>query len=155
MQALYHIDLSIVAFGDARLGPMPEGRGLRRGSGHPLGLSNIALAGFDYIMAAGGIGPMVGMAQGLCITLRTKSKKVRDLALPSFISQVMGVGEPLMYSILIPLRKPYAINIIAVPSAAPSSALSRARSMSSADPASSALRTTSILRAIRRTSSTA
>lgn len=77
-----------------------------------LGLSNIALAGFDYIMAAGGIGPMVGMAQGLCITLRTKSKKVRDLALPSFISQVMGVGEPLMYSILIPLRKPYAINII-------------------------------------------
>lgn len=77
-----------------------------------LGLSNIALAGFDYIMAAGGIGPMVGMAQGLCITLRTKSKKVRDLALPSFISQVMGVGEPLMYSILIPLKKPYVINII-------------------------------------------
>lgn len=112
MQALYHIDLSIVAFGDARLGPMPEGRGLRRGSGHPLGLSNIALAGFDYVMAAGGIGPMVGMAQGLCITLHTKSKKVRDLALPSFISQVMGVGEPLMYSILIPLRKPYAINIL-------------------------------------------
>ena len=24
----------------------------------------------------------------------------------------MGVGEPLMYSILVPLRKPYAINII-------------------------------------------
>lgn len=76
-----------------------------------LGLSNIALAGFDYIMAAGGIGPMVGMAQGLCITLRTRSKKVRDLALPSFVSQVLGVGEPLMYSILIPLKKPYAINI--------------------------------------------
>ncbi len=77
-----------------------------------LGLSNIALAGFDYIMAAGGIGPMVGMAQGLCITLRTKSKKVRDLALPSWISQVCGVGEPLMYSILIPLKKPYVINIL-------------------------------------------
>ncbi|MGI6231218.1 MAG: PTS transporter subunit EIIC [Tractidigestivibacter sp.] len=77
-----------------------------------LGLSNIALAGFDYVMAAGGIGPMIGMAQGLCITLRTRSKKVRDLALPSFLSQVMGVGEPLMYSILIPLKKPYAINIL-------------------------------------------
>ena len=124
---------------------------MRRGSGHPLGLSNIALAGFDYVMAAGGIGPMVGMAQGLCITLRTKSKKVRDLALPSFISQVMGVGEPLMYSILIPLRKPYAINIIG---GAIIGAL-KGKSMSSADPASSALRTTSILRAIRRTSSTA
>ena len=59
-----------------------------------------------------GIGPMIGVAQGLCITLRTRSKKVRDLALPSFISQVCGVGEPLMYSILIPLKKPYAINIL-------------------------------------------
>lgn len=77
-----------------------------------LGLSNIALAGFDYIMAAGGIGPMIGMAQGLCITLRTKSKKVRDLALPATISQWCGVGEPLMYAILIPLKKPYAINIL-------------------------------------------
>ncbi|MGN0707115.1 MAG: PTS transporter subunit EIIC [Faecalibacterium sp.] len=77
-----------------------------------LGLSNIAMAGFDYIMAAGGIGPMIGMAQGLCITLRTRSKKVRDLALPAWISQVCGVGEPLMYSILIPLKKPYAINIL-------------------------------------------
>jgi PTS system beta-glucosides-specific IIC component len=63
-------------------------------------------------MASGGIGPMIGVAQGLCITLRTKSKKVRDLALPSFISQVCGVGEPLMYSILIPLKKPYVINIL-------------------------------------------
>ena len=77
-----------------------------------LGLTNIAMAGFDYVMAAGGIGPMVGMAQGLCVTLRAKTKKCRDLALPSWLSQVMGVGEPLMYSILIPLKKPYALNII-------------------------------------------
>lgn len=65
-----------------------------------LALSNIGINGFDYIMASGGI------------TLRTRSKKVRDLALPSFISQVCGVGEPLMYSILIPLKKPYVINIL-------------------------------------------
>lgn len=77
-----------------------------------LALSNIGINGFDYIMASGGIGPMIGVAQGLCITLRTRSKKVHDLALPSFISQVCGVGEPLMYSILIPLKKPYAINIL-------------------------------------------
>ncbi len=77
-----------------------------------LGLSNIAVAGYDFIMAAGGIGPMVGTAQGLCVTLRAKTKKVRDLALSSFISQACGVGEPLMYSILIPLKKPYVINIL-------------------------------------------
>ncbi|MGL5174403.1 MAG: PTS transporter subunit EIIC [Olsenella sp.] len=77
-----------------------------------LGLSSIAAQGFDYVMAAGGIGPMVGMSQGLCVTLRCKTKKCRELALPAWISQVMGVGEPLMYSILIPLKKPYVINIL-------------------------------------------
>lgn len=77
-----------------------------------LALSNLGINGFDYIMASGGIGPMIGVAQGLCITLRTRRQKVRDLALPSFISQVCGVGEPLMYSILIPLKTPYVINIL-------------------------------------------
>ncbi len=75
-------------------------------------LSNIAVAGYDFVMAAGGIGPLVGTIQGLCITLRAKTKKVRDLALSSFISQACGVGEPLMYSILIPLKRPYIINIL-------------------------------------------
>ncbi len=78
-----------------------------------IGISNMAIAGFDYIMACGGIGPLVGMVQGiaLCVAAR-KNKKVRDLAIPATISQVCGVGEPLMYSLLIPLKRPFAINII-------------------------------------------
>lgn len=78
-----------------------------------IGMSNMAIVGFDYIMACGGIGPLVGMVQGLalCIAAR-KNKKVRDLAIPATISQVCGVGEPLMYSLLIPLKRPFAINII-------------------------------------------
>lgn len=77
-----------------------------------LGLSTIAITGFDYMLACGSIGPMIGMAQGiaLCIAAR-KNQKVRDLAVPSTISQICGVGEPLMYSILIPLKKPLVLNI--------------------------------------------
>lgn len=78
-----------------------------------LALSLIAMNGYDYMMACGGIGPMIGMFQGLgiCWACR-KNQKVRDLAIPSTISQICGVGEPLMYSILIPIRKLFALNII-------------------------------------------
>lgn len=78
-----------------------------------LALSTIAIQGYDVMMACGGIGPMIGMFQGIaiCIAAR-KNKKVMDLALPSTISQICGVGEPLMYSILIPIKKLFAINIL-------------------------------------------
>lgn len=77
-----------------------------------LGLSTIAIQGFDFMMACGSIGPMVGMFQGiaLCIASR-KNRRVFDLAIPATISQICGVGEPLMYSILIPLKKPLFLNI--------------------------------------------
>lgn len=76
------------------------------------GLSAIAMNGFDYMLACGSVGPMVGMAQGLalCVASR-KNKKVFDLALPATISQICGVGEPLMYSMLIPLKRPFILNI--------------------------------------------
>ncbi len=76
------------------------------------GLSAIAVNGFDYIMACGGVGPLIGMAQGLalCFVAR-KNPKVRDLAVPATISQICGVGEPLMYSMFIPLKRPLVLNI--------------------------------------------
>lgn len=78
-----------------------------------LALSTIAIQGYDVMMACGGIGPMIGMFQGIaiCIAAR-KNKKVMDLAVPSTISQICGVGEPLMYSILIPIKKLFALNIL-------------------------------------------
>jgi len=81
-----------------------------------LGLSTIAATGFDYMLACGSIGPMIGMAQGLAICVcaaRHKNQKVLDLALPSTLSQICGVGEPLMYSVLIPLKKELYLNILA------------------------------------------
>ena len=78
-----------------------------------LGLSTIAINGFDYMMACGSIGPMIGMFQGiaLCICVRN-NEKLRDLAIPATISQICGVGEPLMYSMLVPMKKPLILNIL-------------------------------------------
>lgn len=77
------------------------------------GLSAIALNGFDYIMACGGVGPLIGMAQGLALCIAGRNnQRVRDLAIPATISQVCGVGEPLMYSLFIPLKRPMVLNIL-------------------------------------------
>lgn len=81
-----------------------------------LGLATIASTGFDYMLACGSIGPMIGIAQGLAIVIaasRAKNSKVLDLAIPGTISQICGVGEPLMYSVLIPLKKELYLNIAA------------------------------------------
>lgn len=81
-----------------------------------LGLSTIAVQGFDYMLACGSIGPMIGMAQGIAICVaaaRNKNQQVLDLALPGTLSQICGVGEPLMYSVLIPLKKELYLNILA------------------------------------------
>lgn len=78
-----------------------------------IALSTIAIQGFDVMMACGGIGPMIGMFQGLAICWAARhNKKTRDLAVPATISQICGVGEPLMYSILIPIKKLFGINIL-------------------------------------------
>lgn len=56
---------------------------------------------------------MIGMFQGLAICWACrKNQKVRDLAIPATISQICGVGEPLMYSVLIPIKKLFYINIL-------------------------------------------
>ena len=81
-----------------------------------LGLSTIAVQGFDFMLACGSIGPMIGMAQGIAICVaaaRHKNQKVMDLALPGTLSQICGVGEPLMYSVFIPLKKELYLNILA------------------------------------------
>lgn len=77
-----------------------------------IGLQTIATQGFDYLLAVAGIGPMVGIAQGLALWIRAKNKKVKNLAASGTISQICGVGEPLMYSLLIPLKHPFTINIV-------------------------------------------
>ena len=77
-----------------------------------IGLQTIATQGFDYLLAVAGISPMVGIAQGLALWIRAKNRKVKNLAASGTISQACGIGEPLMYSILIPLKHPFTINIV-------------------------------------------
>lgn len=78
----------------------------------PIMLNNIAMLGYDPLMAAGSIGGFVGVSQGLAVILRTKSDKTRNVAIPATISQFFGVGEPLLYGIQLPSKFLFVQNII-------------------------------------------
>ena len=78
----------------------------------PIMLNNIAMLGYDPLMAAGSIGGFVGVSQGLAVILRTKSDKTRKVAIPATISQFFGVGEPLLYGIQLPSKFLFVQNIV-------------------------------------------
>ena len=78
----------------------------------PIMLNNIAMLGYDPLMAAGSIGGFVGVSQGLAVILRTKSDKTRNVAIPATISQFFGVGEPLLYGIQLPSKFLFVQNIV-------------------------------------------
>ncbi|MDO4680564.1 MAG: beta-glucoside-specific PTS transporter subunit IIABC [Aerococcus sp.] len=55
--------------------------------------------------------PAVGVMAAMLI--KTKEQKVRDIALPGMISALFGVTEPIIYGLLLPMRKPFVYVIIA------------------------------------------
>ena len=72
----------------------------------------------DYMTKFFGI-PVIMPASGytqsavvLAMILKTKDKKLKDIAIPAFISGLFGVTEPCIYGITLPKKKPFVISCI-------------------------------------------
>ena len=79
----------------------------------PLSLANYGSLGYDFILS-----PYfcVSFAQSfvvLAIILKTKDQKLKDVAIPAFVSGMFGVTEPCIYGITLPKKKPFIISCIA------------------------------------------
>lgn len=73
----------------------------------PIGINNIATAGFDTIVGPGMLGSNI--AQGgaaFAVALRTKNKLMRQEAYSSGITAVCGITEPALYGVNLKLKKP-------------------------------------------------
>lgn len=78
----------------------------------PLCLENYATLGYDFTLC-----PYfcVSFAQAftvLAIILKTKNQKLKDVAIPSFISGLFGVTEPCIYGITLPKKTPFIMSCI-------------------------------------------
>lgn len=78
----------------------------------PVYINNMVTLGYDNIMM-----PFFGCTFAtagvlLAIFVKTKDKKLKEMALPNFISSVFGVTEPAIYGITLPMKKPFIISCI-------------------------------------------
>lgn len=78
----------------------------------PIGLNNIAVNGFDPILAYISATSLATTGVVLGVLARTKQKKLKTLSVPAAISSVFGVSEPAIYGITLPLKRPFIITLI-------------------------------------------
>ncbi len=73
----------------------------------PIGINNIATAGFDTVVGPGMLGSNI--AQGgasLAVAVRTKNSEIKQLATSAGITAVCGITEPAMYGISLRFKRP-------------------------------------------------
>lgn len=79
----------------------------------PVYINNIMTYGYDNVMMPFFACTFATSAVVLGILVKTKDKKLKEMALPNFISGIFGVTEPAIYGILLPLKKPFIISCVA------------------------------------------
>ncbi len=79
----------------------------------PVYINNVMTLGYDNVMMPFFACTFATSAVVLAVFFKTKDKKLREMAIPNFISGIFGVTEPAIYGILLPLKKPFIISCIA------------------------------------------
>jgi len=78
----------------------------------PVAISNLSTLGNDTLLAAMIVTSFTQSAAVLAIMIKTKQKKLKTLSVPAFVSGLLGVTEPAIYGITLPLKKPFIIACI-------------------------------------------
>ena len=79
----------------------------------PICMANFGLLGYDFTLTSYFC---VSFAQSFVVLgmiIKTRDQKLRNMAIPAFISGMFGVTEPCIYGITLPKKKPFIISCIA------------------------------------------
>ncbi len=79
----------------------------------PVYINNVQTLGYDNVMMPFFACTFATSAVVLAMFCKTKDKKLKEMAIPNFISGIFGVTEPAIYGILLPKKKPFIISCIA------------------------------------------
>jgi PTS system beta-glucosides-specific IIC component len=80
----------------------------------PIALNNYATLGYDVVMMAGLATPLAMAGVTLAIFLKTRDKKLKEIAFPAFVSAVFGITEPALYGVTLQRRKAFYTTSISV-----------------------------------------
>lgn len=79
----------------------------------PVYINNIMTNGYDNVMMPFFACTFATAGVVLAMLFKSKDKKIKEMAIPNFISSIFGVTEPAIYGMLLPLKKPFIISCIA------------------------------------------
>lgn len=77
----------------------------------PIAINNMAVMGYDTVLAVMAGTPIATAGVVLAIFLKTKNMKLKAIAFPAFISSLFGVSEPSIYGITLPRKRPFFITL--------------------------------------------
>lgn len=80
----------------------------------PIGMNNVMTLGYDTIIIAGSATPLATAGVVLGIFLKTKSKALKELSFPAFLSAVFGITEPALYGVTLPRKKTFFATLFSV-----------------------------------------
>ena len=79
----------------------------------PVYINNVMTLGYDNVMMPFFACTFATSAVVLAIFFKTKDQKLKEMAIPNFISGIFGVTKPAIYGMLLPLKTPFIISCIA------------------------------------------
>lgn len=79
----------------------------------PVYINNVMTLGYDNVMMPFFACTFATSAVVAALFIKTKDKKIKEMAIPNFISGIFGVTEPAIYGILLQLKKPFILSCIA------------------------------------------
>ncbi|WP_322922978.1 beta-glucoside-specific PTS transporter subunit IIABC [Paenibacillus campi] len=78
----------------------------------PIVINNLTNLHYDPILAGTFGASFAQTGVVLAIMIKAKSKKLKSLSIPAFISGIFGVTEPAIYGITLPRKKPFILSCI-------------------------------------------
>ena len=79
----------------------------------PLAMINLGSLGSDAVLSVVFSASFAQTMTVLAIYIKSKNEKLKQIALPAFISGIFGVTEPCIYGITLPKKKPFIISCVA------------------------------------------
>ena len=79
----------------------------------PVYINNVMTLGYDNVMMPFFACTFATSAVVMAIFFKTKDRKLKEMAIPNFISGIFGLTEPAIYGILLRLRTPFITSWIA------------------------------------------
>lgn len=77
-----------------------------------LGLQNLGINGYDYIIATLFTASFAQTAVVAAVYVKTKSRSQKEIAIPALISALFCIIEPAIYGVTLPVKKRFAFSMI-------------------------------------------